>query len=120
MVSQDPTGTIHGSVHYRVLEEHGADVNEGAVLILRNVSVFSPKTELCHYVNVVPRNVVRRRRASEPRWIPPRGLTSVAAACLFRAHAQVRVFAPTATVAAKSVLASQQPPPGSLPHPGAR
>ena len=51
-----------------MLEEHGADINEGAVLVLRNVSVFSPKTELCHYVNVVPRNVVRpATRAALPQ-----------------------------------------------------
>lgn len=34
-------------------------MNENAAMILRQCSVFSPRTELCHYLNVVPRNVVR-------------------------------------------------------------
>ncbi|PWA52526.1 hypothetical protein CTI12_AA453500 [Artemisia annua] len=44
---KDPTGTISGTIHHKVLAEEAGYKNSikvGAVLVLRNVSVFTPKS----------------------------------------------------------------------------
>nr|GEZ26617.1 GPCR kinase [Tanacetum cinerariifolium] len=55
---KDLTGTIPGTIHYKVIGEdgYGKDITIGAALILANVSVFSPKPSM-HYLNITMRNV---------------------------------------------------------------
>ena len=59
---KDPTGSVSGSVHHKVLNEDGGygrnHFNEGAALILANVSVFTPKNSV-HYLNITKRNIVK-------------------------------------------------------------
>ncbi|GJY17929.1 GPCR kinase [Tanacetum coccineum] len=57
---KDLTGTIPGTIHYKVIGEGGyvKDFTVGAALILANVLVFSPKP-LMHYPNITMRNVVK-------------------------------------------------------------
>ncbi|PWA97264.1 hypothetical protein CTI12_AA030860 [Artemisia annua] len=56
---KDPTGTISGTIHHKVLTEEAGYKNSikvGAVLVLRNVSVFTPKsTPPC--LNITIRNM---------------------------------------------------------------
>mmetsp|Transcript_11559 Transcript_11559/g.40432 ORF Transcript_11559/g.40432 Transcript_11559/m.40432 type:complete len:365 (-) Transcript_11559:52-1146(-) len=56
---QDPSGFIDGSLHGGVLDEFAPDVAVGAVLIVRNVTVYRPPTGAAFYLNVVPDNVIR-------------------------------------------------------------
>ncbi|GJX60969.1 reverse transcriptase domain-containing protein [Tanacetum coccineum] len=57
---KDPSGTMGGKIHYKVFEKDEAyakTINARAVLILRNVSVFSQKPSK-HYLNITLRNIV--------------------------------------------------------------
>ncbi|KAH9318615.1 hypothetical protein KI387_020384 [Taxus chinensis] len=57
---KDPTGTIGGNIHYKVMEESqiGRYISVGAVLLLRQVVVFSP-APWAHYLNITLTNVVK-------------------------------------------------------------
>nr|GFA96077.1 hypothetical protein [Tanacetum cinerariifolium] len=57
---KDLSGMMSGTIHYKVLNEevYGNAISVGAVLILRNVSVFSPKS-LGHYLNITLKNIVK-------------------------------------------------------------
>ncbi|GKA40127.1 hypothetical protein Tco_0732720 [Tanacetum coccineum] len=57
---KDLSGTIPGSIHYKVIGEggYGKDITVGAAMILANVSVFTPKPSK-HYLNITKRNVVK-------------------------------------------------------------
>nr|GEY76718.1 hypothetical protein [Tanacetum cinerariifolium] len=54
------SGVISGTIHYKVLndEVYGKAISVGAVLILRNVSVFSPKSS-GHYLNITLKNITK-------------------------------------------------------------
>ncbi|GJW94023.1 hypothetical protein Tco_1078039 [Tanacetum coccineum] len=56
---KDLSGTIPGTIHHKVIGKggYGKDINVGAAMILKNVSVFSPKPSK-HYLNITMRNVV--------------------------------------------------------------
>jgi hypothetical protein len=56
-VLKDPTGEILCTIHRSVMEEHGQELQPGAVLILRQVTVFSPAARK-HYLCVTPDNIV--------------------------------------------------------------
>ncbi|GJY92240.1 GPCR kinase [Tanacetum coccineum] len=57
---KDLSGTIPGTIHHKVIGEggYGNDITGGAVLILANVLVFSPKPSM-HYLYITMRNVVK-------------------------------------------------------------
>ncbi|KJE90755.1 hypothetical protein, variant 1 [Capsaspora owczarzaki ATCC 30864] len=55
---KDPTGEMSGTIHHKVLEEFGSLISAGAVLILKDVSVFSP-TPRTQHLNVTLKNIVR-------------------------------------------------------------
>nr|GEU57718.1 hypothetical protein [Tanacetum cinerariifolium] len=57
---KDLSGMISGTIHHKVLKEevYGKAISVGAVLILRNVSVFSPKSP-GHYCNITLKNMVK-------------------------------------------------------------
>ncbi|GJX93937.1 hypothetical protein Tco_0348523 [Tanacetum coccineum] len=57
---KDLSGTIPGTVHYRVISEggYGNDITVGAAMILANVSVFFLKPSM-RYLNITRRNVVK-------------------------------------------------------------
>ncbi|GJT59789.1 transposase, MuDR, MULE transposase domain protein [Tanacetum coccineum] len=59
VIMKDLSGTIPGSIHYKVISEGGYenDITVGAAMILANVSVFTPKPSK-HYLNITKRNVV--------------------------------------------------------------
>ncbi|XP_054463124.1 homologous recombination OB-fold protein isoform X2 [Anoplopoma fimbria] len=57
-VFKDPTGEIQGTVHRRLLEDRVDDLKVGAVLLLKQVGVFSP-SHRNHYLNVTPNNLLR-------------------------------------------------------------
>nr|GEV75182.1 retrovirus-related Pol polyprotein from transposon TNT 1-94 [Tanacetum cinerariifolium] len=52
-------GTIPGTIHHKVIDEggYGKDITIGAAMILKNVSVFTPKPSE-HYLNITMRNVI--------------------------------------------------------------
>ncbi|GKD11249.1 hypothetical protein Tco_1190934 [Tanacetum coccineum] len=54
-------GTISGSIHYKVLTKvrFAKAITVAAVLILHNVSVFSPKQSTHHYLNITKKNMVK-------------------------------------------------------------
>ncbi|GKA05653.1 transposase, MuDR, MULE transposase domain protein [Tanacetum coccineum] len=56
---EDLSGTVTGTINYKVLDvgSYGKDITVGAVMILANVSVFTPKPSK-HYLNIPKRNVV--------------------------------------------------------------
>ncbi|GJT16777.1 hypothetical protein Tco_0875483 [Tanacetum coccineum] len=58
---KDLSGTISGTVHYKVLTEDrfAKAITIGAALILHNVSVFSPKQSTHHYLNITKKNMVK-------------------------------------------------------------
>ncbi|GJT59900.1 hypothetical protein Tco_1003433 [Tanacetum coccineum] len=58
---KDLSGTISGTIHYKVLiEERLAKAfTVGSALILHNVSVFSPKQSTHHYLNITKKNMVK-------------------------------------------------------------
>ncbi|WCJ42076.1 hypothetical protein M5689_022904 [Euphorbia peplus] len=57
---KDPTGTLDATIHGRVLtnEEFGKDISNGAVIILRQVTLFSPSRS-AHYLNITLNNMVK-------------------------------------------------------------
>nr|GEX41141.1 reverse transcriptase domain-containing protein [Tanacetum cinerariifolium] len=57
---KDLSGIISGAIHYKVLndEVYGKAISVGAVLILRNVLVFSPKSSGL-YLNFTLKNIVK-------------------------------------------------------------
>nr|GEV82126.1 hypothetical protein [Tanacetum cinerariifolium] len=57
---KDLSGVISGTIHYKVLndEVYGKTISVGAVLILHNVSVFSPNPS-SHYLNITLKNIVK-------------------------------------------------------------
>ncbi|GJX29263.1 transposase, MuDR, MULE transposase domain protein [Tanacetum coccineum] len=57
---KDLSGMISRTIHHKVLKEevYGTTFGVGAVLILRNVSVFSPKSS-GHYLNITLKNMVK-------------------------------------------------------------
>nr|GEX56138.1 GPCR kinase [Tanacetum cinerariifolium] len=59
MTLKDLSGTIPRTIHHKVIGEggYGKDINVGAVMILKNVSVFTLKPSN-HYFNITIRNVV--------------------------------------------------------------
>ncbi|XP_012681033.2 homologous recombination OB-fold protein [Clupea harengus] len=57
-VFTDPTGEIQGTVHRRLFEDRQAELKTGAVLLLKQVGVFSP-SHRNHYLNVTPNNLLR-------------------------------------------------------------
>nr|GEW93103.1 GPCR kinase [Tanacetum cinerariifolium] len=60
MTLKDLSGTIPGTIHYKVIGEggYGKDLTVGAAMILLNVSVFTPKPSN-HYLNITKKNVVK-------------------------------------------------------------
>ncbi|GKB15696.1 hypothetical protein Tco_0849619 [Tanacetum coccineum] len=56
---KDRLGTIPGTIHHKVICKggYGKDINVGAAMILKNVSVFTPKPSK-HYLNITMRNEV--------------------------------------------------------------
>eukprot|EP00063_Salmo_salar_P074627 XP_014049462.1 PREDICTED: uncharacterized protein C17orf53 homolog isoform X1 [Salmo salar] len=65
-VFRDPTGEMQGTVHRHLLEDRLGELKTGAVLLLKQVGVFSP-SHRNHYLNVTPNNLLRI--------YPPDGLT---------------------------------------------
>ncbi|TRY84059.1 hypothetical protein DNTS_014928 [Danionella cerebrum] len=57
-VFRDPTGEMHGTVHRRLVEDRQGELKTGAVLLLKQVGVFSP-SHRNHYLNVTPNNLLR-------------------------------------------------------------
>ncbi|XP_047213774.1 homologous recombination OB-fold protein-like [Girardinichthys multiradiatus] len=57
-VFKDPTGEIQGTVHRRLLEERSKELKAGAVLLLKQVGVFSP-SHRNHYLNVTLNNLLK-------------------------------------------------------------
>ncbi|RVE69853.1 hypothetical protein OJAV_G00081920 [Oryzias javanicus] len=57
-VFKDLTGEMQGTVHRRLLEERAEELKVGAVLLLKQVGVFSP-SHRNHYLNVTPNNLLR-------------------------------------------------------------
>ncbi|XP_036408770.1 homologous recombination OB-fold protein [Megalops cyprinoides] len=57
-VFRDPTGEMQGTVHRRLLEDRQGELKTGAVLLLKQVGVFSP-SHRNHYLNVTPNNLLR-------------------------------------------------------------
>ncbi|GJZ67271.1 transposase, MuDR, MULE transposase domain protein [Tanacetum coccineum] len=58
---KDHSGTISGTIHYKVLtyERFAKAITVGAALILYNVFVFSPKQSTHHYLNITKKNMVK-------------------------------------------------------------
>ncbi|GJZ13611.1 hypothetical protein Tco_0548841 [Tanacetum coccineum] len=58
---KDLSGTISGTIHYKVLTEEmfTKAITVGAALILHNVFVFSPKQSTHHYLNITKKNMVK-------------------------------------------------------------
>ncbi|XP_026200960.1 uncharacterized protein C17orf53 homolog isoform X2 [Anabas testudineus] len=57
-VFKDPTGEIQGTVHRHLLEDRAEELKVGAVLLLKQVGVFSP-SHRNHYLNVTPNNLLK-------------------------------------------------------------
>ncbi|GKC28361.1 GPCR kinase [Tanacetum coccineum] len=57
---KDLSGTVHGTVHYKVLDvgTYGKDIHVGAAMILAKVSVFTLRPSK-HYLNITRENVVK-------------------------------------------------------------
>ncbi|GKD52798.1 transposase, MuDR, MULE transposase domain protein, partial [Tanacetum coccineum] len=57
---KDPSGTMSSTIHYKVLLDDGytKDIKVGSALILRNVSVFCPKSSN-YALNITLRNLVK-------------------------------------------------------------
>ncbi|PWA74840.1 hypothetical protein CTI12_AA248110 [Artemisia annua] len=57
---KDPSGIMSGTIHHKVLDEkksYAKMIGVGAVLILKNISVFTPKAHH-HYLNITLKNMV--------------------------------------------------------------
>lgn len=57
-IFRDPTGEMQGTVHRRLVEDRQGELKTGAVLLLKQVGVFSP-SHRNHYLNVTPNNLLR-------------------------------------------------------------
>ncbi|XP_030590802.1 uncharacterized protein C17orf53 homolog [Archocentrus centrarchus] len=57
-VFKDPTGEMQGTIHRRLLEDRVEELKVGAVLLLKQVGVFSP-SHRNHYLNVTSNNLLR-------------------------------------------------------------
>lgn len=57
-VFKDPTGEIQGTLHRRLLVDREEELQVGAVLLLKQVGVFSP-SHRNHYLNVTANNLLR-------------------------------------------------------------
>lgn len=57
-VFRDHTGEMQGTVHRRLVEDRQGDLKTGAVLLLKQVGVFSP-SHRNHYLNVTPNNLLK-------------------------------------------------------------
>ncbi|KAG1964448.1 homologous recombination OB-fold protein-like isoform X2 [Pimephales promelas] len=57
-IFRDPTGEMQGTVHRRLVEDRLGELKTGAVLLLKQVGVFSP-SHRNHYLNVTPNNLLR-------------------------------------------------------------
>nr|GEW01500.1 hypothetical protein [Tanacetum cinerariifolium] len=59
---KDPTGIVGGTIHYKVFQNevdgYTKSIISRSVLILRNVSVWTPKPSQ-HYLNITIRNIVK-------------------------------------------------------------
>ncbi|KAL8201931.1 hypothetical protein R6Q57_011078 [Mikania cordata] len=57
---KDPTGTVSGTIHHKVLteEDFRKGISVGSVLILHKVSVYSPSRST-HYLNITKKNLVK-------------------------------------------------------------
>nr|GEV53052.1 hypothetical protein [Tanacetum cinerariifolium] len=59
---KDPTGTMGGTTHYKVFQDeqngYTKSIKVGSVLILRNVSAWTP-TPSQHYLNITIKNIVK-------------------------------------------------------------
>ncbi|XP_052723397.1 uncharacterized protein LOC128193597 [Vigna angularis] len=57
---RDPTGTVKASVHHKAIDhpEIGIHLKVGSVIILQDVSIFSPIRET-YYLNITLRNIVK-------------------------------------------------------------
>ncbi|GKE57205.1 reverse transcriptase zinc-binding domain-containing protein [Tanacetum coccineum] len=57
---KDLSCTLTGSIHYKVINEegYGKEITVGSVIILVNVSIFSPNPSM-HYLNITKKNVVK-------------------------------------------------------------
>ncbi|PWA96534.1 hypothetical protein CTI12_AA027940 [Artemisia annua] len=58
---KDVSGLMSGTIHHKVLNDERFEKKMvvGTVLILHNVSVFSPKQSGNHYLNITIRNIVK-------------------------------------------------------------
>lgn len=56
---KDPSGFISGTIHHKVVNDQRFDKKlvVGTVLVLHNVSVFSPKQSGNHYLNITIKNI---------------------------------------------------------------
>ena len=57
---KDPSGTMSGTIHHKVMDKekgYAKMIGVGAVLILKNISVFTPKPHH-HYLNITLKNMV--------------------------------------------------------------
>ncbi|XP_056367983.1 homologous recombination OB-fold protein [Oenanthe melanoleuca] len=72
-VFRDPTGEMQGTLHRLLLEQRQSELRAGAVLLLRQVGVFSP-SHRNHYLNVTPNNLLRifqpEPEGCSPRQVP--------------------------------------------------
>ncbi|KAI3745986.1 hypothetical protein L6452_08401 [Arctium lappa] len=62
VVLKDPTGTVSGTIHHKVLTEGEFEKASfvGSVLVLHKVSVFSPSRS-AYYLNITKRNMVKHK-----------------------------------------------------------
>nr|GEV15370.1 hypothetical protein [Tanacetum cinerariifolium] len=60
MTIKDLSGTLPGSIHYKVINEGGyeKEITVGSVIILANISVFSSNPSM-HYLNITKKNMVK-------------------------------------------------------------
>ncbi|PWA43509.1 hypothetical protein CTI12_AA534370 [Artemisia annua] len=63
---KDLSGSISGTIHHKTINEggYGKDIAVGAALILRKISVFSPKSG--HYLNITVKNLVKVFKKDTP------------------------------------------------------
>ncbi|XP_048374095.1 homologous recombination OB-fold protein isoform X2 [Sphaerodactylus townsendi] len=58
VIFKDSTGEMQGTIHRLLLEQREGEFKAGSVLLLKQVSVFSP-SHRNHYLNVTPNNLVK-------------------------------------------------------------
>ncbi|KAL8613056.1 hypothetical protein ACOMHN_008825 [Nucella lapillus] len=57
VVLRDPTGQMQGTLHREAVKDFSVDLQTGAALVLRQVSVISPSSRT-HYLNITSGNIV--------------------------------------------------------------